>query len=524
MKSRKTKFRAVKAGLSDLLGKEYIEAVSAARSYFEPNTTAERKAAANEKIDFFPASFQQRLLELLPEVGNLCRPAFSHSIRGAGSSEFHAHTKAALAPLSGYGYYRLSEDGRLFLISKSEHYHVSLGHSFPGYRLIENAKKLGIPNATHNNTRGHITRLLEEELVRTAAGIESTDRSKVSSLLESKKANVLNRVINLETGSLAAEAAIKLILSRFYKPQGDSVEPKYKGQVPVLAVLGDDQGSLQANYHGTTVVAQMMRGMWPDLLSGVEKQNLFRVRCVRPNRIDELEMVFEECNQGKQKTAGMFFELVMMNYGATRLTEKFVKRMAALCKKYDTPMVVDEIQTCIWSPEFYIFREYGLQPQCVVLGKGFPGGEYASSRILFSQEIDTLPQFGALVTNGQEELASLAYLVTMRWAEANRDVTAEVGQYYEDRLRELQPRYPHLIESIEGRRHLAGVYFHDLEAGKKFTAQLNRMGLDISVQTYKDGCPPSALTKLPLIAGYEVVDAVIERMSKALEMVDSGKK
>ena len=38
--------------------------------------------------------------------------------------------------------------------------------AFPGYRLLETARALGIPNATHNNTRGCITRLLEEELVR----------------------------------------------------------------------------------------------------------------------------------------------------------------------------------------------------------------------------------------------------------------------------------------------------------------------------------------------------------------------
>ena len=61
------------------------------------------------------------------------------------------------APLTGYGFYRVGEDGRLYLITKSEHYHAPLGHAFPGYRLLEIARRLGIPNATHNNTRGHIT-------------------------------------------------------------------------------------------------------------------------------------------------------------------------------------------------------------------------------------------------------------------------------------------------------------------------------------------------------------------------------
>jgi hypothetical protein len=35
------------------------------------------------------------------------------------------------------GYYRVGEDGRLYLMTKSEHYHAPLGHAFPGYTLIE---------------------------------------------------------------------------------------------------------------------------------------------------------------------------------------------------------------------------------------------------------------------------------------------------------------------------------------------------------------------------------------------------
>ena len=71
---------------------------------------------------------------------------------------------------SALGIFRVGEDGRLYLISKSEHYHTPLGHGFPGYTLLDCARQLGIPNATHNNTRGQITRLLEEELVAAVNG------------------------------------------------------------------------------------------------------------------------------------------------------------------------------------------------------------------------------------------------------------------------------------------------------------------------------------------------------------------
>ena len=46
-------------------------------------------------------------------------------------------------------------------------------------------------------------------------------------------------------------------------------------------VIGDEDGGLQANYHGTTVLTQLMRGMWPDFLKAFEEQGLVLVRSVQ---------------------------------------------------------------------------------------------------------------------------------------------------------------------------------------------------------------------------------------------------
>ncbi len=522
MSTRTTDFVPVEASLEDILGPEYTEAVGAARTFLRGDDGQASAELARRKTDFYPAAMQRRLLELLPKAGTACTPPLPATARGASTAAFVAHTKTASAPLSAFGFYRVAEDGRLFLTTKCEHYHASVGHAFPGYRLLDHARLLGIPNATHNNTRGYITRRLEEELVRSAAGLRCGDRAGLSTLLDSKSPAALNRVLNLETGSLAAEAAIKLVLARFHVPQSDGSSPRYHGRTPVLLVLGDDRGALEANYHGTTITAQMLRGMWPDLTRAMERERALLVRAIPPNDVARLDAAFAEYDRTPCKIAGLFYEPVMMNFGARRLTEEFVRRAHALCDATDTPAIVDEIQTCMWGRELFFFREYGVAPAAVVLGKGFPGGEYPASRIVFSAALDSLPQFGALVTNGQEEIASLAYLVTMRWAEANAAVTGAVGDYYEARLRETADRHRELVRGIDGRRHLCGIAFHSLDAGKAFAAQLNRGGMDVSVQTYKTGCPPSALTKLPLIAGYEVVDFVIERIETSLARLASG--
>ena len=489
-------FQSVTLSLREVAGDEYATAVCEARAALSGEKASDLLAEARRPVEFYPAGLHARLLSLLPRVGEALGGSVS-SAQGSPSEAFAKATATKYAPVSGLGWYRIAEDGRLYLTTKCEHYHAPVGHSFPGYHLLETVRRLGIPNATHNNTRGHLTRLLEERLSEEAGGDY--------------------RVLNLETGSLAMEAAMKLLLARFYRVQEESPAPRYAGRRPVFLVIGNDDGGLHANYHGTTVLTQTLRGMWPELTQCFEQSGLYLVRAVRPNSREDLEKAFVEYERPPYKLAGFLHEVVMMNYGARLLTKEFLSRAYELCAQHEVPTVADEIQSCVWAPQFFLFRELGLRPSCTAVGKGFPGGEYPASRLLFDEALDDLPLFGALVTNGQEEIASLAYLVTMAWAKANREVTRAIGDRYEARLKELAAGYPELIAEIPGQRHLCGLAFHDLTAARAFVSALNRGGLDISVQTYKADCPPVVLTKLPLIADDTVVEFIITRMRGALE-------
>jgi acetylornithine/succinyldiaminopimelate/putrescine aminotransferase len=515
-------FVPVVRSLTDILGQEYVEAVCAARAFLSGETAAALRAAADKRVDFFPDALRLRLANLLDRVGSeVSTVPLRHTAAGAGSAAFCAATRTAAAPLSALGCYRIGEDGRLYLITKSEHYHTPLGHGFPGYGLLDQARALGIPNATHNNTRGSITRRLEEELIRTANGLAPNDAAGLAAVLARRDdPRVLNRVLNLETGSLAAEAALKMMLARFYRVQSGMSAPRYQGRKPVVLVIGNDDGGLQANYHGTTVLTQMMRGMWPEWQAALEASGAWKVVPIRPNRREDLDRAFADYEQGDFKIAGFFHEIIMMNYGGRRLTPEFLHHAEALCAQHDVPTVVDEIQTCMWSASLYLFREYGLKPAFVAVGKGFPGGEYPASRILFSSAMDVMPQFGALVTNGQEELASLAYLVTMEWARANGTVTAALGACFEAQVKALAGEFPRTVAGVDGWGHMTTLRFVALDRAQAFVADLNRRGLDISAQTYKADCPPVVLTKLPLIADRALIDFVVAAMRQALVAID----
>ncbi|MDD2486037.1 MAG: aminotransferase class III-fold pyridoxal phosphate-dependent enzyme [bacterium] len=519
MSKSTSSFHTIRLSLADIVGKEYMKAVCQSHSCLSGEDWQVLLMSACRPVDWYPEGRHRRLLKHLPQVGQRLCAGTSVSAAGVTTQAFADASHCGMAPINGYGFYRMGENGCLYLLTKSEHYHAPLGHAFPGYALLDTARRLGIPNATHNNTRGHITRLLEERLLRAANGLQIDTSPALAPILDDKRLDCLNRVLNLETGSLAVEAGLKMMLARHYRVQADSPEPPYRGRTPVFLVMGNDDKGLLANYHGTTMLTQMLRGMWPDLYAGLEGLSLLRACPIRPNSIEDLEEAFARYERPPYKIAGFLHEIVMMNYGARLLSREFLQHAYSLCARHDVPVLVDEIQSCLWAPGLFLFKEYDLKPSFVALGKGFPGGEYPASRLLFSTAMDNLPQFGALVTNGQEELASLAYLITMHWALVNAEAIRRIGDNYEERLHELAARYPGIIAGIAGQRHLSGIEFHDLETARAFTNALNRSGFDISAQTYKAECPPVALTKIPLTACTTVTDFVIDRMSGVLDAI-----
>ena len=336
-------------------------------------------------------------------------------------------------------------------------------------------------------------------------------------LLQARQPGVLNRVLNLETGSLAVEAALKMMLSRFDTLDGSA--PVYAGRIPVFLVMADNDGGVTAGYHGTTVLAQMLRGLWPSL---AEKcKNALRVEPVAINDPESFRSAMERWNMPPYKTAGFCHELIMMNYSGTRLDQAYLTGAYRLCRETDTPVLCDEIQSSAWYDTLFLFRKYGLKPDFVSIGKGFPGGLYPASRLLVSGAFDCLSQFGALVTNGPEELASLAYLVTMEFVSHNGVHIEAVGKTYHDALRQLAARHPTLCSGAEGDGHMSALCFHQVPDAAAFAARMNReFCVDISAQTYKANCRPVALTKLPLLVTEPMVGKLIAWMEQCLSEME----
>ena len=506
--------------LIDLLGKEYCETIAKTATVLHGVSEQRAKELISTKVDFFPDDYKERIAALSGKIGEQIFDAFENDNKGASTQGYNKVTNTNASPIGCIGPYRVGEDGKLYLAAKSEHYHIPVGHNFPGYKLINFARELGIPNATHNNTRGYIARSLETKLICEINDIEECGQE-LKEILASKQPKVLNRILNIETGSLACEAGIKMMMTRFYAQDNLTKPAVHKGKVPVFFVMADSSGGFEANYHGTTIIAQTMRGLWPKFYKENDKNDIYKIVSVTINDIDDFKNKIQKYNKGKYKTAGFLHELVLMNYGAVKLDEEYIKQAYELCEQYDTPTMCDEIQSCMWYPGMFLFKIYGLEPDFIILGKGFSGGEYPSAKIVTTYEMDSMSQFGALVTNGQQELSSLAYLITMKFFADNTKEIGELGAYIEKLLEGVQQRHSSLIKKIEGKGHLLALHFDSLEDAGKFAKSVNAMCIDVSAQTYKPNCPPAALLKLPVIMSEELLGVMVNRFEAVIEQMEA---
>jgi len=504
----------ISLSLSGLLGKNYIRTLCSASSFLQNRDLEEFLRIADTPVDFVPDWFSAKQDELVSLVGSqVIIPAEGFG-NGAPTKGFEKASSLDSSPISGLGCFRVGEDGRLYLASKSEHYHASLGHNFPGFKLLENALKLGIVNAAHNNSRGYITRKLERELIKHANGLTSEHEIDEASVSSDPK--VLNRVLNLSTGSLAAEAGIKMMLKKFYQEQGKTDKAVSSGKTPVFFVIGDYEGGRQANYHGTTFLDQLFRDMWPEIYSKMVQAGILRIVPVRINDAEDFQAKLFKYSNERYAPAGFIHEIVLMNYGVILLEKSYLQEVYALCREKGIPILCDEIQSGIWYPEVFAFRRYGLKPDIVVLGKGFSAGHYAASRVISSSSLDLLSQFGALVTNGQQELASLAFLITLEFVKQNGAFIEDTAFHYQNSLKKLAEDFPELLDGIDGLGHMSALRFNTIASAEAFAKELNKKCIDISVHTYKPSCPPSALTKLPLVATRKIIEWLVREMEKVL--------
>jgi len=402
--------------------------------------------------------------------------------------------------LTGQGLFYLTEQRRLFLDCTAGHYQMTWGYNHPWLgAVVREALDAGIVWDDHSNIPGSTVKRLSIRLVEAANGCKPLGSSRAAGakrLIEDAAA--INTVLlGVCTGSVAASSALKIVLRHH-----QATRP---GVRPVLVALA-------GNYHGTDVLAQRLRGMWKEYVRGITFVE------VEPNDVRALERAFR-AHRGR--VAATFVEPVLMNREAILLDEDYLRRARTLCDEADAPLVIDEIQTGFWYPGYFLYRQYGIVPDVLIVGKGMTAGLHPLSAIVYRRRYDCLAQYDAISTNGNPPLAAAAGLGCMALVESEAGRIDALGRHYHQRLGELPAKCPGLVRAIHGKGLLAGVKFHEVGAALDFHRRAIRRGLWVRVHAYHEG-HSTILTKLALAADRSIVDFIVDAFREILKEMDHG--
>ncbi len=391
--------------------------------------------------------------------------------------------------LAGKGVFYITEGRKLFLDTTAGHYQMTWGYDHPVLmKNLQHALKTSIPWDCHSNIPGFFVKKLSEKLVQ----ICNPDKN----LIDVKdNSDLLNTVLlGIATGSVACSTSMKLAINYFR-----ATKPGLKKMVFI---------SLNGNYHGTDFLMQRLRNMW----NWVFSDNLIFEQ-VEPNDMDGLRGIFK---RHQKNIAAFYFEPVMMNREAILLKKDFIQEARNLTDSVDALMIVDEIQTCCWYPEIFMYKQFEITPDVLILGKGLTAGFHPLSAIVYKRKLDLLKQYDAISTNGNAPLPAFMALSCLNLIEKNLNKIAKLSEYYEESMKQLSLEFPDTIVSFQGKGFLSGLKFKNQQTAIQFHKKCLEKGIWLRVHAYYEG-HSTVLTKFALCVSKEVIDFTIDCFRKMLK-------
>jgi ornithine--oxo-acid transaminase len=310
-----------------------------------------------------------------------------------------------------------------------------------GRRILDFISGYGVYNAGHNHPR--IVQALRDELATDGPSMLQSHASELAGELArrlcERAGGGMGKVYFGSSGSEGIEAAIKFARVR-------------TGRAGLLAAKGA--------FHGLTcgALSLMADSFWGQgfgpLLPGTDT--------VAFGNIEELA-----AKLASRQYAALFLEPVQGEGGVIVPAADYLHEAQALCRRYGTLLVLDEVQTGMYrSGPFLAAHHFGLQPDMVVLAKALSGGLVPSSAVLMTDEIYR-SVYGSLQraiihtsTYSENHLAMRAGLATLEVLEDEQLGTraaaagARLRQHLSERLASFD-----MVAEIRGLGLLCGIAF-----------------------------------------------------------------
>jgi ornithine--oxo-acid transaminase len=319
--------------------------------------------------------------------------------------------------VSARGSYLYDATGRGYLDFHTGEGFASLGHNHPGVRAVLHAT-------------------LDADLVDGVQIHYSALAGMLAEALSQRLPDGLDAVFFTSTGAEAVDSAMKFSRAATRRPRLLSCDSSFHGvTLGPLSLVGDDF---------------FKEGFGP-LLPG----------CARVP-FGDLSRLETELRRGD---VAAFIVEPIQGRMVTLPPAGYLQAAQALCRRYGTLFVIDEIQTGLGrTGKWFALDHSGIEPDLVLVGKALSGGympvaAMVTSREIYQRAVGTLDRsYVHQSTFGRNRLSMAAGLATLRIIERDHLVehTARMGALLRDGLQELAQRHE-MIKEIRGSGLMIGI-------------------------------------------------------------------
>ena len=231
------------------------------------------------------------------------------------------------------------------------------------------------------------------------------------------------------------------------------------------------------------------------------------------NDIDALERMMSD------KTCAVMLETIQGEGGVYPPKGDYLKQVRELCNKYRALLILDEIQAGIGrSGKFFAYENYGIKPDIVTLAKGLAGGVPIGAFIVTEEVAHAFKAGDHGTTFGGNPLACAAANVVLDTVpkEDFLNNVVEVGNYFKNKLIELQNKYPAAIVDVRGEGLILGAELstNNKKTGVEIVNECMQRGAIINCTVGKvlRFIPPLIITKSNVDEVVNILDSVFSEL------------
>ena len=233
-----------------------------------------------------------------------------------------------------------------------------------------------------------------------------------------------------------------------------------------------------------------------------------------------MEEVLKDNHSGVELPAAVILETVQCEGGICVAPVEWLKRLRALCDKYDILLIVDDIQAgCGRTGNFFSFERAGIIPDMIILSKSISGYGLPMSLLLIRPDCDI---WEPAEHNGTFRGVQIAFVGAKAAIEYRESMDFDTQTQWKSKLlsnyieNEIISKHPEF--EWRGLGLVQGIDVRDGAMAKKITAEcfskrlvMERAGRNDEVLKIM---PPLVVTDDELLKGAQIIKEAIETVMK----------